>query len=102
MIKLEKFANPFGSVAAQIAKSRAERERRAEHFNEIRDAITGVVDATANLRDAFGAPLSEKARAIIRAGMKRRGELPVESTAPRPGTLAEKIIQAGKKRRGEI
>jgi hypothetical protein len=102
MMKIQKFVNPFGSVAEQFAKSRAERERRAAFYDEVHDAISGVVDATANLRDAFGAPLSEKARAILRAGMRRRGELPVESTAPEPGSLAAKIILAGKKRRGEI
>jgi hypothetical protein len=68
------------------------RTRRAREFSETAEAI----------RNAVGAPITDVAAKIIRAGQLRRGEIQDPRTLPPPGSLAEQIIRAGKKRRGEV
>ena len=48
-------------------------------------------------------PTNKMAAAIVRAGMRRRGEIePDRKPQSQAEVMATKIIQAGRRRRGEI
>jgi hypothetical protein len=103
MIKKPKeYRNPFGPFAEQIARSKAEREQRAEFFDEVYGALTRAIEGPTDFRDINGDRVTETAHRILLAGMRRRGEIAVDGTLPKPGSLAAKIVAAGKRRRGEI
>jgi hypothetical protein len=101
MIKNPKdYVNPFGSVAEQVERSRRQRAERAEFFESTRRTIERALDPTAGLRDINGAPLTEVARRILAAGMKRRAEITDDSLVPPKGSMARRIIDAARKRDG--
>jgi hypothetical protein len=81
--------NPFGSVLEQIARSKAERARRAEFFNTTRETIERAIAPDA----------STLAAAILRAAAKARGE--IADPPPDLSPLARAILNAGRKRRNE-
>jgi hypothetical protein len=96
------YANPFSmDLIERIRRARAERERRAEFYNEVHGAIERAVDPTANMRDVFGEPISATARAILVAGMKRRAEIETPSFPDNEsGRRAKLIVNAARKRDG--
>jgi hypothetical protein len=102
MIKIPAYTNPYGTVAEQFARSRAERERRAAFYEETHEIVSRALDLATDFRDINGDRVTETAHRILLAGMRRRGEIAVDGTLPKPGSLAAKIVDAGRKRRGEI
>jgi hypothetical protein len=93
------YKNPFGTVAEQIKRARAEREQRAEFYRETHEIVSRAFDAV-DLRDINGNPVTEVARRILLAGMKRRAEIADDSLAPPKGSMARRIIDAARKRDG--
>jgi hypothetical protein len=103
MIKKPKeYRNPFGTVAEQIAKAKAERVQRAAFYAETHEIVSRAIDLATDFRDINGDRVTGTAHRILLAGMRRRGEIAVDGTLPEPGSLAAKIILAGKRRRGEV
>jgi hypothetical protein len=99
----------FPSLKEQVARSkamrerwaRAEREQRAETYADTHAIVSRAFGATMDLRDAFGAPVTETAAKIILMGKIRRGEIPDPRSVPPPGSKARAILNAGRRRRNE-
>jgi hypothetical protein len=87
-------------VAARIKRARAEREQRAEFYRDTHEIVSRAFD-TPRFLDINGAPVTEVARRILLAGMKRRAEITDDSLAPPKGSKARAIINAARKARGE-
>jgi hypothetical protein len=98
------YAHPFGDVAELLKRAKAEREQRAEIYRETREIVSRAFDAHTFL-DINGAPVTETARRIMLAGMKRRAEITDPRTRPDTSTPSGRkalaIINAGRKARGE-
>jgi hypothetical protein len=83
------------------AERRALEEERSVFEQEVADAartLAGDLGRATDRAIATGNP-SEVARAIIRAGAKRRGEI---DDTPEPSGIAGEIVKAAKRRRGEL
>jgi hypothetical protein len=88
------------SVVEQIARSLRQRQERAEFFNTTRETIEHAV--TPLFLDIHGKPVSAVARQILEAGMKRRGEnVPPTFSDDAHGRKAKAIVNAGRRARGE-
>jgi hypothetical protein len=89
------YANPFGTVAEQIKRAKAEREARAKIYRETHEIVSRAIDAP----DA-----STLAAKILRAAAKARGEVTDETprfSDDEPGRRAKLICNAARKARGE-
>jgi hypothetical protein len=76
-----------------LKKIESQREERAAQYS----------DLVANLRDIAGRPVTDTAAKIMLSGMKRRNELPEKPQFPDDvrGRRAKAIVNAGRKARGE-
>jgi hypothetical protein len=100
MKNLKNYKNPFSAtIVEKLKRAQREREQRAAIYEETRAVVERAFNA--QFLDIRGAPVSETARAILLAGMRRRNEIVDERTLPKKGSLAEKIVNAGRARRGE-
>jgi hypothetical protein len=99
-IKNIDYSHPFGGIAEQIKRARAERKQRAEIFQETKAIVERAFDA--QFLDINGAPVTEVARRILEAGMKRRAEIVTPTFSDdKHGRFARALENAARKRDGK-
>ena len=98
MTDLSRFARLISKGSTPMNKSTradASPESSFAHLTPAPPRLTGRAETAPPHPTA-----TETAKAIVRAGQVRRGE--IAGHAPQTDTLAEQIIVAGKKRRNEV
>lgn len=95
------YANPFSAaIVEKLKRAQREREQRAAIYEETKRVVERAFDA--QFLDINGAPVTETARRILVAGMKRRAEIVTpEFSNDKHGRFAKAVANAARRARGE-